>query len=62
MPASESPPPSLRGIMFVLFLMFLCVAAPIAIVLWLVFVLPWQFSAGVAVGFVLRALLRPSTK
>jgi hypothetical protein len=48
--------------MFVLFLMFLCVIVPIALVVWLLIVLPWQFSAGVAVGFVLRALLRPSTK
>lgn len=61
MPASESPPPSLRGIMFVLFLMFLFMALPVALVVWLLIILPWQFSAGVAAG-VIGMLLLPSVR
>jgi hypothetical protein len=58
MPARESPPPTLRGIMFILFLMFLLTILPIALVIWLITVLPWQFSAGVTAGMFIMFFAR----
>jgi hypothetical protein len=53
MPASKSPPPSLRGIVFVLFLLFLFIAAPVAAFVWLAVVLPWQATVAVVIGYLI---------
>jgi hypothetical protein len=58
MPAMGAAPPTFRGIVFVLFVMFLLVAIPIGIAIWLVIFLPWQFSAGVVAGMVLMYFTR----
>jgi len=62
MPAMGTPPPSLSGIIFVLFAILLLIAAPIALAAWLLWLLPWQASAAAIVALVIGYKIRKRKK
>ena len=53
MPAMGSAPPTIRGIVFVLFVMFLLIAIPAAALVWLIVILPWQATIAAFVGYLI---------